>query len=97
MERMGNRGIPARKQGMAIFLAGAVILAFVFFRAYYLFSAVPPALGPAPTGSTVMNLSDAAFTLVAQLGLLVVMTIAGGLILTRGVALFRGRAQEARE
>ena len=98
METTGRQRIATRKSGMAIVLAGALILAFVFMRAYYLFAIAAPALrlGRASSGASVMGMPDAAFTLVAQVGLLIVMTIAGSIIASRGVQLYRGRAEQAR-
>ena len=92
MERVvGNRFL-ARVVGMSVFVAGIGILILVFFRAHYLFSSPPPGLGH-PSGSggpTAVNLSDAALTLAAQIGLLFIMTLVGSLIASLGVRLYLG-------
>ena len=74
---------------MLTFVAGVAILAFVFFRAYALFSAPPAGLaGSAPTAG---YLASAGMSLLARIGLLFIMTLAGSLIAGRGVQLYLGR------
>ncbi|MDO8683261.1 MAG: hypothetical protein Q7N50_07270 [Armatimonadota bacterium] len=92
MEREARKDLLARVVGMLVLVAGIGILVFVFVRAYILFSS--PAAGlifPTPSRGvppTTSNLSGAALALVAQIGLLFIMTLVGSLLASRGIQLY---------
>jgi len=88
MEQEARKNIMVgRVIGLLVFVVGAAMLVFVFFRAYYLFSSPPPGVAK---GATAMSLSEAGLTLAAQIGLLFIMTLAGSFIAARGVQLYLG-------
>jgi hypothetical protein len=94
VEKSSENSRAARIVGMLTFVAGVVILAFVFFRAYALFSAPPAGMaGSAAAGPTTGNLATAGMSLLARIGLLFIMTLAGSLIASRGVQLYIGRPE----
>ena len=93
MEKPAGKKDPlARTVGILVFLLGVGILVLVFLRSYGLFSATPTSLvlppSPHSPPATTGNLSGAALTLVAQIGLLFVMTIVGSLVAARGIQLY---------
>ena len=88
----GKRDPLARIVGILVFVLGVGILVLVFLRSYSLFTATPASLvlppSPHSPPATTGNLSGAALTLVAQIGLLFVMTIVGSLVAARGIHLY---------
>ena len=85
MEKTARKNGVGRIIGLVVFAVGALMLVFVFFRAYYLFTSPPSRVAP-----TTMTLTEAGLTLAAQIGLLFIMTLAGSLIAARGVQLYLG-------
>jgi hypothetical protein len=98
MEQVTRNGILARVVGLIVFLAGVAILSLVFFRAHHLFSTPPPGFtaNHAGQGLTTSGLSEAALTLVAQIGLLFIMTLVGSLMAGRGVQLYLGCPEQGK-
>ncbi|MCX6346152.1 MAG: hypothetical protein NT018_13955 [Armatimonadetes bacterium] len=75
-----------RLLGIVIFLLGVGLLTFVFFAAYGFFSAdVISARNSEPIAN---ELGRSAINVLAKIGYLVVMTIAGSLIAGKGVTLY---------
>ena len=94
--RMAKSDRLARLVGMLVFLAGVVILAFVFFKAYYLFTSTPAGLSltHARSAQQASNLPGAVLALVAQIGTLFIMTLVGSLIASRGIQLYLACGEE---
>jgi hypothetical protein len=92
MRRVVSKDILARVVGILAFLAGIALLIFVFLAAYRLFSATSPGVAltqpDSPGAPTVANLTGAALMLLAQVGLLFIMTLVGSLVAARGVQLY---------
>ena len=84
--------------GLVVFFAGVGLLAWVFVRANDLFNAPPPAVpnppAPAPasgastTPSPFVPIAASFATLLRQLLLLLLMSVAGSLMASKGVQMF---------
>ena len=83
---MHRKDLVGRLLGIVIFLLGVVLLTFVFFAAYGFFSAdVISAQNPEPIAN---QLGRSAINVLAKIGYLIVMTIAGSLIAGKGITLY---------
>jgi hypothetical protein len=83
---MNKKDWVGRLLGIVIFLLGVGLLTFVFFAAYRFFSAdVISAKNAEPIAN---QLGRSAVNVLAKIGFLIVMTIAGSLIAGKGITLY---------
>ncbi|MDH7601388.1 MAG: hypothetical protein QHI38_04495 [Armatimonadota bacterium] len=89
---MKKADLAGRITGMAVFMAGIGLLAFVFLIAYHWFKTPSAAIVASPnpnTGaSTFSQLGKSVLVILEKMALLVVMTIAASLVASRGVQLY---------
>jgi len=90
MERGARKDLLAQMMGLLVFVAGIAALALAFAAAYRLFSSPGLALGHGGAGAapSAANISSAALVVLAKVGLLFIMTLAGSLIASRGIQLY---------
>lgn len=77
-----------RMVGMAIFALGIAALIFVFSVAYRMFTLPSPQLFSGPL--TAAGIGSATVVVFVRIALLFIMTLAGGLIASRGIQLYLG-------
>ena len=91
-----NKG--GRIVGMIVFVLGTVILLFVFYTAYGMFTSPPAEMfsytGERTSQLTVTGLGSAAVSIVVRIVLLFVMTLAGSLIAYRGIQLYLASGEQ---
>lgn len=84
---MQKNDLVGRLLGMLVFIGGVGLLAFVFYIAYSLFSSdLVGAQGGAEPAAA--QLGRIVINLLARIGMLVVMTIIGSMIASRGIQLY---------
>ena len=97
---MRRNDLLGRLVGIFVFLCGVGLLVFVFWMAYSFFYAPLGQLPTAPAhGSTApasSQLGSKALALLARIGLLVVMTIIGSVMASRGVQLYFAAVHDTR-
>ncbi len=89
---MRRHDLFGRILGIAVFLGGIGVLAFVFLTAFHFFNSPMGHLQAHPQpGSSIpatAQLGSSALRLLVQIALLIVMTIVGSLIAGRGVQMY---------
>ncbi len=89
---MKKADLAGRIIGMAVFMGGVGLLAFVFLTAYHWFTTPSAAIATSPnpttSASTVSQLGKSVVVMLEKIALLVVMTIAASLVASRGVQLY---------
>ena len=97
---MRRHDLLGRLVGIFVFLCGVGLLVFVFWMTYSFFHAPLSQLPTAPAhGSTEpasSQLGKSALELLVRIGLLVVMTIIGSVMASRGVQLYFAAAHDRR-
>jgi hypothetical protein len=95
MSSAARHDTPARVTGIVVFLVGVALLGFVFVTANRLFDAPPPAVPPmpppgAPPGapSPALEIGKSFSQLLRQILLLLLMSVAGSVIASKGIQLF---------
>jgi hypothetical protein len=77
---------------MIVFILGIIVLLFVFWEAFSMFTSPAAELLPASASSnaTAAGLGSSLALMIVRIGLLFVMTLAGSLIASRGILLYLG-------
>ncbi len=93
--------LPGRLLALLVFLAGVGMLVFVFITALHLFQSPVPGLEPLQTPGAppppAANIGAALADFVRRLLLLMVMTLAGSLLASKGAHLYFGTVYPASE
>ena len=87
---MQRNDLVGRIIGILVFLGGVGLLAFVFSLAYTFFTSSVGGLqgAKAPGGTVAAQLGQSAVVTLARIALLIVMTIVGSLLASRGIQLY---------
>ena len=89
MDKGARKDLLAQAMGLLVFITGIAALALAFGAAYKLFSSPGLSMrGAGPAAPTVAYISSVALVVLAKVGLLFVMTLAGSLIASRGIQMY---------